>query len=79
MNFESQALPFSSHVKVPDYWYQAADWINYQPGDGRVLLTPLNDFYQMPNSWGNYSSEEWMVLMGTMDLTSCLSGSWRNR
>jgi hypothetical protein len=59
MNNESEALPFSSHVKVPDYWYQAADWINSQPGDWRVLITPLNDFYQMPNSWGNYTSEGW--------------------
>jgi hypothetical protein len=59
MNNESEALPFSSHVKVPDYWYQAADWINSQPGDWRVLLTPINDFYQMPNSWGNYTSEGW--------------------
>jgi len=46
-------LPYSSYVKIPDYWYQATDWINSQPGDGKVLLTPLDDFYQMPYNWTN--------------------------
>ena len=52
MNTNTGAIPFSSHVKVPDYWYQATDWVNDQPGDWKVLLTPLDDFYQIPYSWG---------------------------
>jgi len=46
-------LPYSSYVKIPDYWYQATDWINSQPGDGKVLLTPVDDYYQMPYNWTN--------------------------
>ncbi len=52
MNTNTGAIPFSSHVKVPDYWYQATDWVNNQHGDWKVLLTPLDDFYQIPYSWG---------------------------
>ena len=46
-------LQSSAQVKIPDYWYQATDWINSQPGSGKVLLTPLDDFYQMPYNWTN--------------------------
>ncbi len=48
-------LPYSSYVKIPDYWYQATSWINSQPGDGKVLLTPIDDFYEMPYNWANGS------------------------
>ncbi len=55
---KSEELPFSSYVQIPQYWFEAADWINTQPGDWKVLLTPLNDFYQMPYSWGFYGSDQ---------------------
>lgn len=45
--------PASSYVQIPQYWYQATNWINSQPGDWKVLLTTLNDYYQLPYSWGN--------------------------
>jgi len=32
-----------SHANIPEYWYQASDWINSQDGDFRVLITP-NDY-----------------------------------
>ena len=48
MQTERVELHFPRMFKIPDYWYQATDWINAQPGDGKVLLTPLDDFYQMP-------------------------------
>ncbi len=51
-------LPFSSYVKVPDYWYQAANWINNQSGEWKVLITPLNDYYQMPYTWGFYGTDQ---------------------
>ncbi len=47
---------FSSRVQIPDYWFQATNWLNNQQGDRRVLVTPLDDFYQMPYMWGNDSS-----------------------
>jgi hypothetical protein len=44
--------PASSYIEIPQYWYQATSWINSQPGDWKVLLTPLNDYYQLPYLWG---------------------------
>jgi hypothetical protein len=44
----------SSYIQIPQYWFQATDWINNQQGDWKVLLTPLDDFYEMPYVWGYY-------------------------
>jgi hypothetical protein len=51
-----EADSFSSSIQIPSYWYQATDWINKQQGNWRVLITPLDDFYQMPYKWGKDSS-----------------------
>lgn len=53
-------LPFSSYVKIPDYWYTATDWLNNQHGDYRILVTPPDDFYMMPYTWGYYGTEEFL-------------------
>jgi hypothetical protein len=57
---KTDKLPYSSYVKIPDYWNQATDWINSQPGDEKVLLTPIDDFYQMPYNWtdGYYGTDQ---------------------
>ncbi|MGD0342915.1 MAG: alpha-(1-_3)-arabinofuranosyltransferase family protein, partial [Bacteroidales bacterium] len=55
---KTQQLPFSSYIKIPDYWFQATDWINHQNGDYKVLITPLDDFYQMPYIWGYYGTDQ---------------------
>jgi hypothetical protein len=57
---KTELLPYSSYVKIPDYWYQATDWISSQPGDGKVLLTPVDDYYQMPYNWtdGYYGTDQ---------------------
>ena len=49
---------FSSRIQIPNYWYQATDWVNSQQGNWRVLLTPLDDFYQMPYTWGYYGTDQ---------------------
>lgn len=53
-------LPFSSYVSVPDYWYQASGWLNSQSGNFRVLVTPGDDFYQMPYTWGYYGTDQFI-------------------
>jgi hypothetical protein len=50
---KTEELPYSSYVKIPNYWYNAVDWLNNQPGNGKVLLTPIDDFYEMPYNWTN--------------------------
>jgi len=54
-------LPFSSYIKIPDYWYEATDWLNNQPSDCKILITPPDDFYSMPYAWGYYGTEEFLA------------------
>ncbi len=42
----------SAHVRVPDYWWQMASAIDADPRSGKVLVLPLDDYYQMPTTWG---------------------------
>lgn len=56
-----KVVPFvadSSYIQIPQYWFNAASWINHQPGDWKVLLTPLDDYYQMNYTWGYYGSDQ---------------------
>lgn len=54
---ETKEVPFSSYIKIPDYWYQSTDYINNKPEDFKILVTPDNDYYQMPYKWGYYGSD----------------------
>lgn len=54
-------LPFSSYIKVPIYWYEATEWLINQPGDYRILITPPDDFYAMPYTWGYYGTEQFLA------------------
>lgn len=42
----------SAHVRVPDYWRAIAQTIDADDRDGKVLVLPLDDYYQMPTTWG---------------------------
>ena len=44
-------------VAMPAYWADMATYINGLPGDGRVVVMPPDDFYQMPYRWGFYGSD----------------------
>jgi hypothetical protein len=46
-----------SAVLVPHYWEEAADFLNAQPDESRILQLPNNDFYQMPYDWGYYGAD----------------------
>ena len=56
--YDNSLVPNSAYVKFPfpAYWYDASDWINNQPGDFKVLLTPDESFYMVSNTWGFYGS-----------------------
>jgi hypothetical protein len=58
---KTEQLPFSSYIKIPDYWNQATDWLNNQPDDYKILITPPDDFYAMPYTWGYYGTEEFLA------------------
>ena len=42
----------SAHVRVPQFWWDMADVINADERPGKVLVMPLDDYYQMPTTWG---------------------------
>lgn len=50
-------LPFSAYVKIPDFWYQTAQYFNNIPGDFRILITPENDGPYMAYKWGYEGSD----------------------
>ena len=47
----------SEHVTVPDEWRQVAAGINSSESEGKVLVLPLNDYYQIPTTWGYYGTD----------------------
>lgn len=54
-------IPFSSYIKIPIYWYEATEWLNNQSSNYRILITPPNDFYSMPYTWGYYGTEQFLA------------------
>ena len=44
-------------VDIPQYWYDAAAYLNEHAGSERVLIMPNDDFYQMPYDWGYYGAD----------------------
>ena len=46
----------SAHVRVPDEWRQAARYLEADPADGKVVVLPRLDYYQVPTTWGYYGS-----------------------
>ncbi len=47
----------SMHVAIPDGWLEAAESINASERDGKVLMLPGNDFYQVTTSWGYHGAD----------------------
>jgi hypothetical protein len=54
----TEELPYSSYVRIPRYWYETSKWLSNQPGDFRVLVTPIDDYYHVAYSWGGFVSDE---------------------
>jgi arabinofuranan 3-O-arabinosyltransferase len=42
----------STHVRVPQQWWDMATHIDADKRSGKVLVLPLDDYYQMPTTWG---------------------------
>ncbi len=45
------------NVKIPDYWYEAAEFVNSQPEEFRVLMLPKDEFYMLSYNWGYYGTD----------------------
>ncbi|HET9728904.1 MAG TPA: hypothetical protein VFR41_05750, partial [Acidimicrobiia bacterium] len=44
-------------VAVPAAWHQVARIVADAPRAGKVMVLPLDDFYQVPTTWGYYGSD----------------------
>lgn len=53
----------SAHVELPDWWRAAADAIDQDQTPGKLLTLPLNDYYQLPTSWGYYGVDHTSFLV----------------
>jgi arabinofuranan 3-O-arabinosyltransferase len=49
---DARPMQPSAHVRVPEFWRDMAAYINADERPGKVLIMPLDDYYQMPTTWG---------------------------
>ena len=45
------------HVQVPAAWDVVASAVNASPERGKALVLPLDDYYQVPTTWGMYGAD----------------------
>jgi arabinofuranan 3-O-arabinosyltransferase len=67
---ERPRLP-PAHVQIPSGWGDVSSFINQSAVDGRVLVLPINDYYQMPTTWGYYGIDvipRWLLRRPTVQL-----------
>jgi len=57
---KTELIQYSTYVSIPQYWYDVNEWFNNREGDYRILVTPLDDYYQVPYSWGYYGSDSFI-------------------
>jgi len=47
----------SEQVTVPAGWFELAAAVDAAPVEGKLLVLPLADFYQLPTTWGFYGTD----------------------
>ncbi|HWS31441.1 MAG TPA: hypothetical protein VN408_01720 [Actinoplanes sp.] len=47
----------SMHVRVAQEWWDVAEHIDADPRPGKVFVLPLDDYYQMPTTWGFFGAD----------------------
>jgi arabinofuranan 3-O-arabinosyltransferase len=45
-----------AHVRVPNAWTEAAEYLNSLANEGKMLVLPNADFYALPTTWGYYGA-----------------------
>jgi hypothetical protein len=54
---KTDLLPFSSYVKIPQYWFDIGQFFDMIEGNYTILILPLNDYYQVGYKWGYYGAD----------------------
>jgi arabinofuranan 3-O-arabinosyltransferase len=52
-----RALGGEERVSVPDAWRDVAAVVNASHREGKALVLPVDDFYQVPTTWGYYGTD----------------------
>jgi arabinofuranan 3-O-arabinosyltransferase len=65
-----------AHVAVPPAWNRLADVINSQPSTGKVLVLPLDPFYQMTTTWGYHGVDDIVRQLVTRPVIQRLPGGY---
>lgn len=52
-----RAVRSDDRVRVPGAWREVARSVNQSPVRGKALVLPLDDFYQVPTTWGFYGTD----------------------
>ena len=73
---KTQAVPFSSYIKIPDYWCQASNYLNSQKDNFKVLLLPGDDYYQVPYTWDYYGADALPVRLIDKPTIQQISGGY---
>lgn len=47
----------SDRVKLPGVWHRVASRVNDSQAKGKTLVLPINDYYQVPTTWGYYGAD----------------------
>jgi arabinofuranan 3-O-arabinosyltransferase len=50
----------ATHVRMPAYWADMAQFVNSLPVKGNLLIMPPDDLYQMPYTW-YYGTDEFVI------------------
>ncbi|MEO8292919.1 MAG: hypothetical protein ABI635_07235, partial [Actinomycetota bacterium] len=66
----------SAHVQVPEGWLRLAQTLDDEPVGGKALVLPLDDFYQVPTTWGYYGVDQIPRSLLTRPTIQFLPGSY---
>jgi arabinofuranan 3-O-arabinosyltransferase len=65
-----------AHVSVPHGWIALAQTLDRSPVRGKALVLPLDDFYQVPTTWGYYGVDQIPRSLLTRPTIQFLPGSY---
>ncbi|MDP9329034.1 MAG: hypothetical protein M3P11_00045 [Actinomycetota bacterium] len=65
-----------AHVTVPQGWIALAETLDRSPIRGKALVLPLDDFYQVPTTWGYYGIDQIPRSLLTRPTIQVLPGSY---
>jgi arabinofuranan 3-O-arabinosyltransferase len=55
--FTGSVIAGADRVQIPSEWRAIAAVVNDSPVTGNALVLPLDDFYQLPTTWGYYGTD----------------------